>query len=74
MASEWRDLEQSFGRDANRLEGGARPGSGFAAILVVWLAFYLFAVTHTVVFPPSTTAAVTADASLRPAALSQEDR
>jgi hypothetical protein len=65
MASEWRDLEQSFGRDANKLEGGAR-GSSFAAILVVWMAFYVIAVTHAVVFPRTTAPALTADASQRP--------
>ena len=66
MASEWRDLEQSFGRDANKLEGGARQGSGFAAILVIWLVFYGIAVTHEVIFPRTTAPAVTADASHRP--------
>lgn len=66
MASEWRDLEQSFGRDANKLEGGAPQGSSFAAILVVWMVFYVIAVTHAIVFPRATTPAVTADASQRP--------
>jgi len=66
MASEWHDLEQSFGRDANKLEGGARQGSSFAAILVVWMVFYVIAVTHAVVFPPTTAPAVIADASQRP--------
>ena len=42
----WRDLEQSIGRDAFKLDSTTRGGSA-GVILCVWLAFYVLAVTHT---------------------------
>ena len=57
--TEWRDLEQSIGRDAFRPDSTTRGGSA-GIILCVWLAFYVLAVTHAVLPPrvvgPITTA------------------
>ncbi len=59
--TEWRDLEQSIGRDAFKFDSATRGGSA-GVILCLWLAFYVLAVTHAVLPPrvvgPITTAEV----------------
>lgn len=51
--TEWRDLEQSIGRDAHKLESVGPSGSA-GVILGVWLAFYVLAVTHALLSQPAT--------------------
>ena len=57
--TEWRDLEQSIGRDAFKFDSATRGGSA-GVILCVWLAFYILAITHALLSPrvvgPNTTA------------------
>ena len=59
--AEWRDLEQSIGRDALKLESAGPSGSA-GVILGVWLAFYVLAVTHALLSQPATAPIATAEA------------
>jgi hypothetical protein len=49
--TEWRDLEHGMGRDAHKLE--SQRGGNFGVILGVWLAFYVLAVTHSLLSYPA---------------------
>ena len=63
MASDrqWRDVEQSLGRDAHKLE--SKWGGGNVGVMLgVWLAFYVLAVTHSLLSPSTSAPAVTAEA------------
>lgn len=46
----WPDLEQSIGRDAFKHDSTTRGGSA-GVILGVWLAFYILAITHSLMSP-----------------------
>jgi hypothetical protein len=59
--TEWRDLEQSIGQDAFKLESARRSG-GAGVILGIWLAFYVLAVTHALILQPATAPIATAEA------------
>ena len=59
--TEWRDLEQSVGQDAFKLES-AKPSGSTGAALGVWLAFYVLAVTHALISQPATAPITTAEA------------
>ena len=59
--TEWRDLEQSIGRDAFRPDSTTPVGSA-GVILCVWLAFYVLAVTHALLSPRAVGTISTAEA------------
>jgi hypothetical protein len=65
--TDWRDLEQSVGRDAYKLESAGRGGSA-GVILGVWLAFYVLAVTHSLLSYRAAAPTLTADAQASPLA------
>jgi hypothetical protein len=65
--TDWRDLEQSVGRDAYKLESAGRGGSA-GVILGVWLAFYVLAVAHSLPSYRAAAPALTAEAQAIPLA------